>query len=942
MTIKFNVGGAAVVIPGVYSVYSVEDSLLNVSAPSRNILVLGESDQGIPGSELNLSVAYFTNYVDLQAAYVSGPIVDAGRQLFTVQPSAVFTNSIGRLYVHQTNEATRAETEIASPVGFGSLVATKFGENGNFTKAQIKSTTSVLPTETFSLIPSASSLPVSVGINGSQVATSTFLASGNYPTNLSALNSMLSSDGSATGGAYQPTVPATGNLTLTALDDTLTVVSDTPWLSIPAVDSVVMIPHTSDVVGATQENAGVYLVESATNLSIVLKKIRSWNATGTADIAYVAPASVASTAIAGAQNAYATAELLVLAPATIAVSAAPVSGAGSSLELSSGSLSLAGVFVKLSQKQNIISQAQANIGSISATATGTDLSVSLSGGAFWSMVPKAGDVIMVAWDSPLAISTSANAGLYVVNSSSPTTLSLSKTDGVATVAVPAVALAGNIEAVKWMPGFVSTSAKPMATTSATESQVWVEAANTLTGELFPTTRVGGQVALKIGYWSATATGASLSIDQNRRLTITVTASPAVAPINVPLLKYPNLSALVEFLNTLPGVSAELGSLALASARTNTLDMVQGMEILALEEGAMPGRIKNDYSSWTNFFAETASIVDFKEGAILYKAGLPAASSLSFLTGGAKGGTSNASVQAGLDAGLKVATSQVIPLFSRDAYLDVADGLTDESSTYTIESINAALRAHVSTAWGTKVRKERFGLASYYGTFENSKTAAQTLGYEYVSMAFQLVRTTGANGEAQWFQPWMLQCMLAAGRAQSVLGTSMLRKAFNMLDVKHTGQELSIYTESLARDFEDDNYGELEEAIEAGLLTFGTVEGQGLRLVSPDLSTRSRINDPKAWVYERTNVMFTMAEVMQTERITVENYIGERTSDVSGADIASVVEDVLRSFVTNGALIAYDRNILVTSQGNGYSVKYRCKPAEALEFVSLEQIFTREI
>lgn len=947
MSIKFTTAsGATVLVPGIYSNLTVEDSLLNVTAAARNVMIIGEADKGIPGSELDISRSFYTNYVDLQALYGSGPIVDAGRQLFTVQPSAVFTNSVGRVYVYQTNAATQAEKAISSPSGFGSLVATQFGEDGNRIKAQIKKTASVLPSQSFSFVPSAAAISVQVGINGKPQTPVSFQASANYPTNQASLDSGLAALGDATGGTYKSVVPASGNLTVTVAADQLTITSDTAWLSNPAADDIAIIPHSSDIVGASQENAGVYSVVSSTSTTVVMKKIRSWNSAGTADIAHVNPAAVASTAIAGAQNAYATAEVLFFNSATIANTDSPVTGSAASMEISeaAGALTLAGAFVRWSSRFDILSQSSANVGRISASASGAALTVTLTQGAFWSSIPKAGDVMFIGYGSPLAgASYTANIGFYLVTAASPTTLSMTRTDGLSPVARPAVALAGSTDAVKAIPTMISTSSVATILSSSVEESVSIAASSTLTNEVFPTDSIGGQVALKIGYFDSTASAATVTIDSQRKLTIDVTASPAIDPIVVTTLKYPTLSALVDYLNTLPGVKAEVGSASITSAKPNTLDMVQAMPIMANHATAsLAGRVKNDYATWVQFFADNASILDFKAGSLLNKAGLPAAQALSFLSGGAKGGTSNAAVQAGLDAGLKVNTVQVVPLFSRDAYLDVNDGLTDENSTYTIDSINAALKAHVSTAWSVKVKKERFGLASFYGSFEASKAAAQAMNYEYTSMAFQLVRTTGADGNAAWFQPWMLQCMFAAGRSQAVLGTSMLRKAFNLLDVKHIGQEASIYSETLSRDFEDDKLGEIEEAIEAGLLVMGTVEGAGLRLISPDLSTRSRINSPTAWFYERNNVSFIFIELMQTMRSVLENYIGERTSDVSPSDIANVCENVMLGFVRNGSLIAYDRNIRVVSLGNGYSVACKAKPTEALEFIDINFSATRNI
>ena len=380
-----------------------------------------------------------------------------------------------------------------------------------------------------------------------------------------------------------------------------------------------------------------------------------------------------------------------------------------------------------------------------------------------------------------------------------------------------------------------------------------------------------------------------------------------------------------------------------SASPSVLDMVDEVGCLSLtSEHAFAARLKNDYSAWTSFFADTVSILDFVAGARPTKAGLPAGeASQAFLLGGAKGATSNADIQAALDAGLKIPTVQVLPLFSRDAYLDGADGLTELESTYSIDSVHAALRAHVATGWSSSIRRERFGLASFFGSFEDSKAKAQALNYENVSMAFQLARATGADGNAQWFLPWMLQCCMAAGRSQAVLGTPLLRKSFNVLDVKHI-PESSIYSDTLSRDFDPESRTMVDEAIEAGLLTMGVVEGAGLRLVSPDLSTRSRVNDPKAWVYERNNVSFIFIEVIQTLRSVLENYIGERTTDVTTAEVASTVVNVLSTFVTSGAIVAFNRSPLVTNLGNGYAVQVQVRPAEALEFISLDVTATRNL
>jgi len=939
MTIAFSVGGSRVVTPGVYSVFKVQDSLLNVVAAARNVLLIGEASEGVPGNLLDPTTAFFTDYPTMQAFFTSGPVVDAARQLFTVQPSAVFTGSVGRVYVQQTNQATRAEKAIASPSAYGKVVATKFGESGNFAKSQIVASAEALPSVSFQVLPLSVNMEAAVsGVQSAGTAAMTFAGVESFASNLSTL---LGAKATVSGGTLQDVVPTGADLTLAVSGNDVVVSSSIAWNSLPKTGEVAIIPHSSGLVGATDKNTGTYVVKAATSTTVTLEKVRQMDNSGASAVAWAAPEAVSTPVTAGAAPfTYATGEVIFVSPVSVEVTEAAKEGAGASLELAATSASLLGVaaVARMSARSNLLNAANASFGTISAAASADQLTVSLGAGAVWIAAPKLGDVVYVSPSSPVAGASKQNVGLHIVLSASPSSVVCKRLDGGSAASVSSTALAGKEDALQALPALVSSSVAAKKAVSSKEAQVSMNSLNTVTGERFPSDKIGGKVVLEVSY-SGTAAAAKVSIDTSRRVKLVADTDEVV----LPTLKYPTLAALAEKISSLTGWAARVVDAGMSSASPAVLDMVDEVGCLSLtSEHAFSGRLKNDYSAWTSFFAGTVSILDFVAGARPVKAGLPAGeSSQSFLLGGAKGATSNADIQAALDAGLKVPTVQVLPLFSRDAYLDAADGLTEPESTYSIDSVHAALRAHVATGWSSAVRRERFGLASFFGSFEDSKAKAQAMNYENVSMTFQLARATGADGNAQWFLPWMLQCCMAAGRSQAVLGTPLLRKSFNVLDVKHI-PESSVYSDTLTRDFDPASRTMVDEAIEAGLLTMGVVEGAGLRLVSPDLSTRSRVNDPKAWVYERNNVSFIFIEVIQTLRSVLENYIGERTTDVTTAEVASTVVNVLSSFVTSGAIVAFNRSPLVTNLGNGYAVQVQVRPAEALEFISLDVTATRNL
>jgi hypothetical protein len=940
MAIFFKVGGSSTVVPGVYSTFSVASSILSPAAAGRSLLLIGEASEGAPGADLDITRNFFTSFDDVKEVYTSGPIVDGARQFFSTQPSA--TGQIFRAYVYKTNASTRAEKTIALPSNFGKLVSVLYGERGNYVKTQILDAQSeTKPSVSFSYLPSPAARNLKVVVNGQPSAALAQAAddvASDLATDLGAVTGL-----STTGGTARTTISA-GPMTadLSASGNTLTITrasgAATFDTSSIAVNDICYIPDGSALAGAGDANSGVYLVTSVTSTSLALYQLKSTS--GAAEVNSVAFDAATGISIAAA-------DLKINAPLTISVSASTPTGAGASLELLESTANKLGLGL-LAQPGNfntILIDSTSSIASISATAPSAGkLTISLSSGS-WTQIPKAGDLIKIDRGSLLAGSTLLNVGMLAVESASAQSITCSHLfSGMTTEAVASVALNGANSVLKYAAGFVTSSLAYKLSTSAAERKVKLEAVRTTDGVTAPATSIGGNVCLELSYYNAAATAATVSIDSNRLMTIDLTGT-GLSDITVNTKKYPTLQDLVNFLNTQSGLSAKVSNNLFKSLPSSSLDMVSAVNILSGSSvAAYNGRIKKDYADWLTYFEDNTGLIDFVAGGMSLKAGLPdSEASASYLAGGAVGATNNASIQSALDAGLQIAVRYVVPAFSRDAYKDIADGLTDSASSYTIDSIHAATQGHVSTASNDINRKYRFGSVSFDGSFEDAKEKSAGLGYKRLQMFFQRVGATDGDGNLVTMLPWEAACAVAAGRLQSPLGTSMLRKSFLLSSVEHIGDK-SLYDDTLTQDFNPADRGQLEEAIIAGLAVLQALPGFGVAMVSPDLSTESKTNSPTAWVNERINVLFTCDEVRDVVQSVLENFIGNRTSDVSEALIRSAINDVLATFVIgsgDGSLLAA-KVLDVKILGNQAKAKISIKPAEALEAIVLDVLADRNL
>ena len=989
MTIGITINGKAQIVPGVYSTLSIENSLANPLPGPRNVLLLGEASSGVPGAQLDLKGAYFSNFADVKNYYGSGPLVDAAYMMFQNQPSAAFTGSVNRIYCYKTNQSLQATRNITQTVGgvngpYGNINAMAQGTSGNLISSQVVAGNPVtFPSITAYWLMRGFNQSVAVSLSGVNIGTFNVASEArpqDFVTQLNTLTGVVASGGELyeiLGPDQMPTTATTatgraGTATNSgaswaarlgvAINSTLGQITITPYTSTNGttytsgvftgadignvkVGDVLYIPLASAIAGGSGQNAAAAFQIVTVSPSGILASKLTRSGTVPTNIA-----QSSTTSPAGDQQLISASLFMVSRQISITSSVVPKSGAGISIELndSTGALPIA---EKLLNSNAFL----APVSTVTATSASVSLSVTVTGGVAtglfnisggsWQNLPVAGSVIWIGRRSLLVGGGCVNIGAWVVTSSGTSVITAIKANlgSLVATSIGSVALSGITNPFDIQPPLCTTNYAANLLTPAYEPTVYVSSSRQSDGAVFPSTQVGGRIVLEIGYLGATGT---LSI-LNGMLSTTVTGGSGASISNLNFNAYRSIGDLIKYINTQTGYFARVSNnqyLSLAPAEV--LDEVTAIGICCgLSSGAAsyPGRIKADYYDFQRLFALNTGLLSFTPSPILSVwAGLPSADANAvFLSGGVVGSTGNIDISSGFDAGLKIDVSQVVPLFSRDASGDIADGLTDSGSSYTISSITSLLTSHVNTASNADFRRERIGLGSYHSDFVSTQQFASSIGASRVSMFFEMVNCVGASGDISWYLPWMGAVMIAAGRTQANLGASMLRKTFACTAVKHPGN-VSIYSPLLTNDFDPDSKADQEDAIRSGLIFLRSVTGAGQRMESPDASTYvSASNDPKEWFLSRTNVIFVTDEVVKTCRNTADNFIGESTINVSAAVIRKALGDTLSGFVSQGALKGFQIQS-VTALGNGYSVAIRILPVEAVEFISLNFTAGRDL
>ena len=470
---------------------------------------------------------------------------------------------------------------------------------------------------------------------------------------------------------------------------------------------------------------------------------------------------------------------------------------------------------------------------------------------------------------------------------------------------------------------VSTVGAPVVLTSSQETEVEYVAARQSDG-ISDDFVVGGDVVFGIGYQGTSAT-ADIS---NGVLTMTVSGglSASLSPIVVQLSDFATLGDLAQYINSLGGFTAGPTFATFSGLASTRLDAVS-FGILSVN-GGMTGRLKADGAEFADTLAgaSVATVVPFAGATTLV--GLPNVSSLAFLTGGAKGGTANADIQAALDVAQGAIGQLVLPTFSQDAVKDIAAGLTDASSTYDILSIHQMCRAHALQMSTLKQRKRRICMLSVKDVIQNCKNAAASVGSERCFMVFQDCKTTNVASNIVQFQPWML-AVKAAGMQAGGVYQDITHKYIQVSGVSAVG-----YRQNIVSD--------VEGVQDAGLNPV-TFDGKGYKWVN-DQMTYTRDGN---FVYNSLQAMYCLDQICSSLENDMENaFVGQSLANVTAADGLSVL-GVLMSALRDRKLIAgddeapagYKDAVVQIVGGRTMIVAATVKEATSLKFVSIQLAIT---
>ncbi len=930
-------------IPGVYAKASVASTPSGL-ATSGIIVIVGEAAEGADysaeGSSLRTNTFFGpTDAAQVLAKFGSGPLVDDYLLASAPANDDEITGAPNGFFLLKTNVSIRASLALARPgmsTAYGTLAAKNYGEPGNAVYATSSlAAAEVAPAVSSSFLPVPSTVAAGdlrLRINGGAAQTLAVAAAGTPAALVTGLNTLT--DVLGTGGVYRDSLAGLTNtttLTATVVDGAAGILDVTiggaasAWVTTPVVGDTVVIPNAalfgsseaSCISGAGSANQGIYRVTAATSATIRIQKVFNLTSlTPTLPVVAVAAAGIGSE----------TTDVLAWSP----VSITNISG----------------------QTRTIL--ATGNVGvTVTGTAVGAQLSLALTTGA-WAATPLAGDLLKIPSTAPAAwLASGANTGWYTVVSATSNTIVLSRLSNgnPASFAATAIAAISDLACKRpaidgfgksveiWDGGgaatplttlfktsaganvtWISTSLATVLNTSAQEAQVRIDDARGVQSESIS---AGGDVVLTVGYLGTTAT---MTIAAST-LTTTVAGGTGVN-LSINLRNYSTIGELAAFINSQTGYVAAAGNNLFAqqplmSGTTTLLD--QGTYGICSQFGVVkPGRIKRDAWAFWNAL-ETGSVYLQLGNPTSAKAtaGLPDVQALSFLSGGARGATTNANITAALRAAERLGLNFVVPAFAQDATADIVAGITDAASTYTIDAIHAAVRTHCLSMSTIKRSRWRQGFLAHEGTFTAARTAASVMASARQAMCFQDTKNQNSAGNIETFQSHGLAA-LAAGMQAAGFYRSITNKGINTSGILVPDNS-----------FDDQDVDQVEQALQSGLLIAQFQEdGGGFRWVSDQTTYGTDSN----FVFNSISLMYNTDLVTATAKTRMQSTVGDSQADVSAASILGSMIAIFADLKRLKLVTASDdappgfRNLQVKLIGNAVLISAEVKVTGSIDFI----------
>jgi hypothetical protein len=463
---------------------------------------------------------------------------------------------------------------------------------------------------------------------------------------------------------------------------------------------------------------------------------------------------------------------------------------------------------------------------------------------------------------------------------------------------------GDLAALAISAGLLSSSQEP-------EIEMNIVRPDNNTNELI---EAKAEVALSLGYAGTTA-----SVTINATSLVTVVTGGGGSALNISLSQYSTLQAMADFINTQPGYSASVGSSSI-QASPSSLDRVSAAGICSTAASLKPGRIKKANANFKAAMATSQTLefvgVDFD--------GLPTPmAAFAFLSGGLRGETTASDIVDALTALEGVNVNFVIPLMSRDASADITAGLTDASSTYTIDAIHAAVKSHCLKMSAVKLKKNRIAMLSYKGTYADSKTKAGSLASYRATMTMQDAKQIDSLGAIQTYQPWY-QAVIAAGMQSAGFYKSIVKRFANVISfIDPSG-------------FDSGNPGDVSDALDSGIL-FMENANAGVRWVSDQTSYGFDTN----FVYNSLQAVY-LSDVLSLDLAeSLGNaFTGKSLADVDAGVVLGFVSTKMDGYKKLKMIASSDdaplgyKNVTISIDGPVLSVSLEAKLATSIYFIPI--------
>lgn len=435
--------------------------------------------------------------------------------------------------------------------------------------------------------------------------------------------------------------------------------------------------------------------------------------------------------------------------------------------------------------------------------------------------------------------------------------------------------------------------------------------------------INADIALEVGYVGTTAT---LTINQTTKVLTTTVVGGSGASLSIDLTQYRTIADLAAFINAQTGYSS-VASAAAQQIAPSALDTVTAIGIAANASSTRPGRIKKAAYNFQKVLA-TSRALAFTPSAT---AGLPnPMANAIFLSGGARGATLAADIINVLNQLAGIQVNIIVPLFSRNASADIAEGLTDSGSTYTISAINAATKSHCLQYSTPKLKRHRTAILSYWNdSYSEAKAAAQGLASYRCSLAMQKVTQVDSTGVNQSFLPWYA-AVVAAGMQGGGFYKAIVNKLANVIS----------FTDPSG--FDSGSPGDVEDALDAGLL-----------MLMADASGSRWVSDQTTYGFDTNFVYNSIQAVYVSDIITLDladafkkAFVGKSLADVDASTAKGFMAQKMDGYKklkliagSSDAPLGY-KNDDVKISGPEMDVAVEIKLATAIYFIPISLNFSQ--